>query len=144
MPRRPLLVALAVGVVLVGVAGCTNAVGPVIPCGDVLVGCDGGKEGTGLLPPAPTAPPGSNVTVDPDSVAIAVGETVKLFASVTDSAGTRWGTVIFWESRDTLVATVSAPGPVAVGEVTGTAGGKTWVVASTWYAQPDSAIVIVR
>lgn len=71
-----------------------------------LGACDGST--------APPVPQPARVDVGPDSLAIHVGSTLQLWATVTDSTGdTLPGYTVTWSSSDTTIVTVSATGLVS-------------------------------
>src|SRR6266496_3833718 len=78
-----------------------------------------GKSGTAAItvtslpPPPPPPPPVATVTVSPSSAAIHVGDTLRLSATLRDSAGNPLsGRTITWSSDSAAVASVSGSGLV--------------------------------
>ena len=88
--------------------------------------------------------PVSHVVVAPQTLLLAAGDAAALSVTAFDPQGlVLSGRTIAWTSRDPQVATVSA-----AGQVTGVAGGSTYVVAQAMsgtlaVGRPDSALVTV-
>lgn len=83
---------------------------------------------------APTSVPVTGVTVDPTTVNVVVGQTVKLTATVTPSNATDQS--ISFTSSDETIATVDNEGTVSgvkagAVQVTATAGGKSTTASIT-------------
>jgi hypothetical protein len=89
--------------------------------------------------PPPLPEPVAAVTVSPDSVTVAVGETAQLSATVTDSAGTVLiDRPVSWTTGDSMVARVDGHGLVSAVAV-----GMTLILA-TCDGQSGSAMVTVQ
>lgn len=86
-------------------------------------------------PPTKTGPAVASVVVSPSSKSLTVGDTVRLLATLKDSAGNvLTGRTVIWSSSNTAAATVSATGlvtAVAAGTVavTATSDGRTGAAA---------------
>lgn len=106
--------------------------GPVLSSGDGLIrwrvdfdsGVDGwaGENWLAAMPPAV-----ASIAASPDSVTMAIGDTLRAVAVARDSAGTTLsGMAISWMSRDSLVARVAATGLVSA-----VAAGTTYIIATS-------------
>ena len=95
---------------------------PHLALGLILAGC-ADRDITAAPANPPPAPPIAQVTVGPDNLAVAPGDTIRFFATSSIPAPTR----IEWRSSDTTVARVDSSALVTA-RGRGTAGIKATVV----------------
>ena len=137
-------------VAMVGAAGLTMGRGP----GETeITATSGAASGTAAVRVEQSA---ALVAVSPDSVALVVGDTARLSATVLDALGVEVeGAEVSWSSADTLVATVDAaglatgrgPGETEItatsGSASGTAAVRVEQSAAAVAVSPDSAALLV-